>query len=294
MDNPKVELTKLLELEIFENNVNNRADVIKTLREYGEITRTGKGTISIKPPGATKAIRLRGSIYDEQFNGELYRATEAKTPGQGTAGREKNNGRAGYHRGDLTEAIERRQKYHRERYHRVVPAPDKTLDESPGLHPAVVSPGDPDPVHRLRVDQQTHREQNQRPGRLPGRSQEIAAPGLITWQGDGRMQIQLDKKKNQKPEGVYRRRNRWLGRRDQEEMTDDRTRNEVTRCSEISAIHTRAYIEGIERYRKRARRLRDKHQRLKQESRSVNLGIRAMHLASGLIAEANVRFTAVI
>ena len=176
MDNPKVELTNLLELEIFENNVNNRADVIKTLREYGEITRTGKSTISIKPPGATKAIRLRGTIYDEQFNGELYRATETKTSGQGTADREKNNGRAGYHRGDLTEAIERRQKYHCERYPRVGPAPVKTLDESLALHPAVVSPGDPDPVHRSRVDQQIHREQNERRGRLPDRSQEDSSP----------------------------------------------------------------------------------------------------------------------
>ena len=66
------------------------------------------------------------------------------------------------------------------------------------LHPAVVSPGDPDPVHRSRLDQQIHREQNERRGRLPDRSQEDSSPRPDNHgKEDGRLQIQISREGEQ-------------------------------------------------------------------------------------------------
>jgi len=48
--------------------VGSREDVLGSLAEIGEITRTGKDYISVKPEGFDKAIRLKGSLYEEKFN----------------------------------------------------------------------------------------------------------------------------------------------------------------------------------------------------------------------------------
>ena len=36
--------------------------------------REGDNYLSVKPPGANKAFRLRGAIYDRNFDGDAYRA----------------------------------------------------------------------------------------------------------------------------------------------------------------------------------------------------------------------------
>ena len=54
--------------------------------------REGDNYLSVKPPGADKAFRLRGAIYDRNFNGDAYRATKAA--GNGASGRDSATRRA--------------------------------------------------------------------------------------------------------------------------------------------------------------------------------------------------------
>ena len=55
-------------------------------------SREGDNYISVKPPGANKAFRLRGAIYDRDFDGDAYRAT--KTAGNGAGERDSEARRA--------------------------------------------------------------------------------------------------------------------------------------------------------------------------------------------------------
>ncbi|MDF5976733.1 relaxase/mobilization nuclease domain-containing protein [Pseudomonas aeruginosa] len=53
---------------VIEGAIDNRQELIELAKEAGfEITRAGKDYVSMKAPGAEKAIRLKGEIYNEQF-----------------------------------------------------------------------------------------------------------------------------------------------------------------------------------------------------------------------------------
>ncbi|HCT6680376.1 TPA: relaxase/mobilization nuclease domain-containing protein [Pseudomonas aeruginosa] len=53
---------------VIEGVIDNRQELIELAKKAGfEITRTGKDYVSMKAPGAEKAIRLKGEIYNEQF-----------------------------------------------------------------------------------------------------------------------------------------------------------------------------------------------------------------------------------
>ena len=88
-DDLKKELTNYLTFQIDAGIVSNRAKVLTSLSEFGEITRAGKNYISIKPPGYNKAVRLKGVIYDEQFNAGTYQENKA------AAERSRGDNRAG-------------------------------------------------------------------------------------------------------------------------------------------------------------------------------------------------------
>lgn len=62
--------------------VQDRGGVLESLAEIGEITRSGKDYISIKPEGFDKAIRLKGALYEEEFNAGAIR----ELAGEGQAG----------------------------------------------------------------------------------------------------------------------------------------------------------------------------------------------------------------
>jgi hypothetical protein len=47
--------------------IENRADIRASLAELGKITRENEKSISVKLPGAKRAIRLKGAIYEEGF-----------------------------------------------------------------------------------------------------------------------------------------------------------------------------------------------------------------------------------
>jgi hypothetical protein len=61
--------------------VKNRSELIKFAKDAGfEITRTGSDYISVKAPGAEKAVRLEGEIYNERFTSSAELAnTQAKS-----------------------------------------------------------------------------------------------------------------------------------------------------------------------------------------------------------------------
>ena len=67
-------------------HINNRAEIKAALENLDgvTVTRAGKNYISVKLPGAEKATRLRGAIYDEQFNGDVYRETKKAAGRTGT------------------------------------------------------------------------------------------------------------------------------------------------------------------------------------------------------------------
>jgi hypothetical protein len=52
--------------------VNDRAEVLAALREFGEITRAGDDYISVKPPNLAKAVRLRGALFRKDFDASTF------------------------------------------------------------------------------------------------------------------------------------------------------------------------------------------------------------------------------
>ena len=58
-------LEEVFKSAIENNEINNRQDIIDLLKEQGEVTRVGGNYISFKPEGEQKAIRLKGSVFEE-------------------------------------------------------------------------------------------------------------------------------------------------------------------------------------------------------------------------------------
>ena len=79
-------LTDYLTEHIRIGHINNRTDIKAALLNLDgvTVTRAGRNYISVKLPGADRATRLRGEIYDEQFNGDVYRQTKATAGRTGT------------------------------------------------------------------------------------------------------------------------------------------------------------------------------------------------------------------
>lgn len=110
------EITSWLVQRVESGLVTDRAGVIASLEEIGEITRQGKDYISVKPEGFDKAIRLKGELYDEKFSAESVQnlAGQSQT-GQGAdsdfAARTAANARR-----ELERHIEKRAGYNAARY----------------------------------------------------------------------------------------------------------------------------------------------------------------------------------
>jgi len=69
--------------------INNRADIVAALSEHCEIVRQGKNYITIKNPDDNSRVRLKGGLYNEQFNSNQFQRTLAagaeRTERAGTA-----------------------------------------------------------------------------------------------------------------------------------------------------------------------------------------------------------------
>ena len=108
---------------IGDGTVTNRADVAAWLAGIGEITRQGPRHISVRPQGAKRAIRLKGAIYDSDFNagGWLAGRRAGPAPERGT-GCDPGEGDAGFSpaageaRARFRKAVERRAGFNLRRY----------------------------------------------------------------------------------------------------------------------------------------------------------------------------------
>lgn len=66
-DTKKV-LGEMLLDRVARGRVKNREDVLAALKEFGEITRAGEDYISVKLPNLDKAVRLRGTLFQRDFD----------------------------------------------------------------------------------------------------------------------------------------------------------------------------------------------------------------------------------
>jgi len=124
--------------------IRNRQDVITELSQVGEITRQGKQYISVKPEGFDKAIRLKGTIYGEQFSiesGEKVKIEDSRPDGNS---REDRQHRIQEAQQQVERTIRSRVEYNLERYGR------------PGGHDA--------PISEIRLAEDRRLD----PGRAPG------------------------------------------------------------------------------------------------------------------------------
>ncbi|MBZ0331025.1 relaxase/mobilization nuclease domain-containing protein, partial [Halomonas sp. ANAO-440] len=130
----RIDITEHLEVLVTEGLVTTAAEVREALAEIGEITRSGRDYVSVRPEGATQSIRLRGDLFRDNWTIEqtLEReARRAQTAAAGRAGR-RDPAAAERARERLEAATERRAAYHRVRYQRRDPAAENDVVRGTG------------------------------------------------------------------------------------------------------------------------------------------------------------------
>lgn len=114
---PKSAITEWLTDRIKAGLVKNRADIVASLSEIGEITRQGEDYVSVKPAGFTKAVRLKGVIYERSFDSARFiRDFAEQAAARPAADRAVDETRARKARDKLEKLAAARAKYHSERY----------------------------------------------------------------------------------------------------------------------------------------------------------------------------------
>ena len=100
--------------------VKGRADVVSALEDVGlDVPRQGKDYITARDPDTGKRWRLRGELYERDFEpGRLDRPTEEQAGGRPEANRGRSRARARAARRELERRRKRRAAFHRGRYGR--------------------------------------------------------------------------------------------------------------------------------------------------------------------------------
>ena len=134
---PRQQTTDWLAAQIQAGLVHNRDDVLEKLASLGEITRAGKDYISVKLKGADKAIRLKGSLYGNDFNATAF-LEAAKASGIRPGSRAEPDLDASKAASDRLElAVRSRTEYNQGRYGSAAPtqkgAKHQTLQSPPEL-----------------------------------------------------------------------------------------------------------------------------------------------------------------
>jgi len=111
-------LTDYLIEHIRMGHINNRTDIKAALENLDgvTVTRAGRNYISVKLPGTDKATRLRGEIYDEQFNGDVYRQAKATAGRTGTRTPETHPADFAAAQDRYHAAVRRRGEFNRKKY----------------------------------------------------------------------------------------------------------------------------------------------------------------------------------
>ena len=65
-------LAEMLLDRVARKQIKNRDDVLAALREFGDITRTSDDFISVKLPNLDKAVRLRGTLFQRNFDAATF------------------------------------------------------------------------------------------------------------------------------------------------------------------------------------------------------------------------------
>lgn len=105
-------LTDYLVEQILLGKVKNRADVRTCLADIGEITRENANSISVKLKGYDRAFRLKGTIYEQSFNGTIEEET-----GRGQeASRGINIKKSANALGKFSECCRKRAEFNRKKY----------------------------------------------------------------------------------------------------------------------------------------------------------------------------------
>ena len=125
--------------------VQSRADVVEALKEAGlDVPRQGKDYVTARDPESGKRWRLKGALYEHDFNPERL-DLQAPAPAGERAGGDRDDGRARAE--EAWRELERRRgeraRYHRSRYGGVDRAdardPDSGLAVAPDVRPDALS-----------------------------------------------------------------------------------------------------------------------------------------------------------
>ena len=121
--------------------VQSRADVVAALEEAGfEVPRQGKDYLTARDPDSGKRWRLKGALYEHDFEPQrLDRPCAEPDAGRPAAGRGDSGERAAVAWRELARRRERRAAYHRRRYGGVgradAPDPAERVAAAPGDRP---------------------------------------------------------------------------------------------------------------------------------------------------------------
>lgn len=114
----KTEITQYITELAAAGLVTTAADVRQAVAQLGEITRSGADYISVKPEGASRAIRLKGGMFADDWTADAQLDREAAAAAARAAGRggaiDKRAAAAA--RSDFEAAVQRRAEYNRARY----------------------------------------------------------------------------------------------------------------------------------------------------------------------------------
>ena len=114
---PKKEITSWLIQRIRLGLVTDRASIVSSLAEIGEITRQGADYISVKPQASTKAIRLKGALYGATFkSNELASDPHGVTGAGQITDRSANERAAQIARAAFEDAVRRRSNFNKKNY----------------------------------------------------------------------------------------------------------------------------------------------------------------------------------
>lgn len=143
-ESAKAQITEWLTARIEAGEIADREGIRASLQELGEITREGNNYISVRPEGASRAIRLRGAIYGSEFDAAAIRDAAPEAGAGRGAVRQTNAGEADRAWREFGEACQRFAERSQGRY--------AIRDESPGLDPAPAPERDREPDRELAGD----------------------------------------------------------------------------------------------------------------------------------------------
>ena len=120
-------INEYLKIQIENGLIQNRGDIITSLREIGlDINRESKNFITVMDNESNQKIRLKRGIYESEW--KLDRSswsTTRENPNKATKDRETNAGYLADYERKLAEAVSRRARYNQQRYYREHNAHDR-------------------------------------------------------------------------------------------------------------------------------------------------------------------------